>query len=86
MSKNSTTFTLGLRGDFHIWQLKLKHHLELMGLWDYVSEGAELEDSVLFGDEWTAVQLASCAMRDVLNTLENDLLVLVSGCENATEV
>ncbi len=86
MNKFEVDFKLNLRGDFHVWELRLKNHLQLLGLWNYVTDGDDIEDRDLFGSPWTAAQLAARAMRDILQSLDNDILRLVRSCETATEV
>ena len=77
---------LSLKSDFHVWQLKLKFHVMMYNAWSFISTGEALTEQTIQGDVWTPEQLQARSMRDILSSLDNDILMLVSGCETATEV
>ena len=77
---------LSLKSDFHVWQLKLKFHVMMYNAWGFISTGEALTEQTIQGDVWTPEQLQARSMRDILSSLDNDILMLVSGCETAREV
>eukprot|EP00924_Labyrinthula_sp_SR-Ha-C_P010329 maker-scaffold_23-snap-gene-3.42-mRNA-1 protein AED:0.28 eAED:0.32 QI:0/0/0/1/0.33/0.5/4/0/1204 len=76
---------LGLNGDIYDWIAQLEAHFESLGYWSHVSEGSQIE--VPDGGAENAADLVKArCRRDVLSSLEVDLVVAVRHFSSAYEV
>eukprot|EP00924_Labyrinthula_sp_SR-Ha-C_P011183 snap_masked-scaffold_81-processed-gene-0.37-mRNA-1 protein AED:1.00 eAED:1.00 QI:0/0/0/0/1/1/2/0/161 len=76
---------LGLNGDIYDWIAQLGAHFESLGYWSHVSEGSQIE--VPDGGAENAADLVKArCRRDVLSSLEVDLVAAVRHFSSAYEV